>query len=247
MTVTILTTINETELVPVAIRCSRAKLYSNEAYAILTGFLPNYIRWGYRRLRQDIRKLNLVDSNISLFVHGPIKPGVPALLFLPGDEGAAPSNLLHLAERAEKMGFAVYSTPSTCHMESVVSRIHAIAQTAIIAVGHSFGATLATAHALEDSRIQAIISFAGRMRSPAPPSTPGMLPTLQKIESTPFEFPFFVIGGGLDEYMPKEAMLPPGKEFHLLLPRTHHLNLVFNPLALESFRRILESLRGSAS
>lgn len=173
--------------------CKKVKIFTTEAFCVLTQVLPNALTWVYRvkcssqlsvyPLKTTVEK---TDKWATLYFHGPknrnIVDDIPAVLFVHGD-GGHPYTLLPLAEKVKQtkecavfslhMPFDIAHTTSSQNlMRQAIDKIEMIIKEhggrldKLITVGHSKGAiqTAYSAFVEQDQRIKAAIAIGGRLK-----------------------------------------------------------------------------------
>jgi hypothetical protein len=239
--------------------------------------LPNSIKWLYRfYVKQQItpfliKENPLADSQHALlFLHGNFQSvdfqGSAPLLLLHGMYGH-PLALLHLADIAQKVSlgpiFSLYlrydELKPEVHRSLIklaIDKIEMLVEAqgikfkGLVTAGHSMGAIESAYRAFvsKDSRIQTVISIAGRLRvvqSKENPCRESLMPTVESvykgIQEQP-EVPLYQIAAGADWNAPLEATIVRQDDacYHIV-ENAMHFNVLYHKETCHKFNEFLKS------
>jgi hypothetical protein len=235
-----------------------------------THMLPNALAWGYRTFwTGSIQSETLADSSgkvASFYTH--VRPPVPrneptqAILLLHGDH-AHPFSLLHLADLAQREGYAIFSVwlpyddanpgPHQTLIQKSIEKIEQIVargrsnEMILSLVGHSRGA-IEAANQIDHSRVSRVISFAGRFRvldNTPRPCRESLKPTVDAVwekvkPSRPLRIPFCQIAASEDWCIDNAASIVRQDQPNCTV-NAGHLGVLASPAALAQFTQWIKS------
>lgn len=233
---------------------------------------PSLCRWFiHRRIKRDISRFQLnhpSDKKSSLYQHGKIdlkKKNTQPILILHGLY-SHPFIMLHLAEIAQNEGFGPifslyvsynehnledhrsYIGKALDHIEKMTSTNLQDASKGIILVGHSMGAIESANRALvvNDKRILAVISIAGRLNA-ADPCSDLLKDSLNQIDEsflTLPKFPLYQIVGDRDWNASLRSTIINRREgYYHIIKDAMHFNILFHLELKSKFLENLKSIR----
>lgn len=246
----------------------KARRLSPEILAVLTGMIPNALHWCYRTRVSNAIVCTPLEVTIAkmtyrahLYFHGDLSSksvGSAPALFLHGDDGGHPFNILHLIDRAvnAKKG-PVYSLhvtyqhscpgPHQLLIGQAIEHISARSCQPVIAVGYSHGCAewVHRVCCRHDRRIGAIIAIAGRLKvtvdRPPSPDKMDLIAAVEQAMRHSSDFRLFQIAAGEHDWcMPPDASAPLWERPQQRVPDAMHINLLFNPVALSAFDRFFK-------